>query len=148
MCTKNLYVREPESKPPTFYLAVGNGEVGDVIEASHGEATVLFGNGERIVYRTGVDGSEEGGRVRGFEVLTPAYAVTVHKFQGSEAAKVVVAFFTWKLDFATRNLLYTAITRAKEWAVVVSSRPQLAAAAQWAKTGNSRLAERVRELVQ
>ena len=53
------------------------------------------------------------------EELELAYAVTVHKSQGSEYRVVIMPVFNGPYMLFTRNLLYTAITRAKELAVLV-----------------------------
>ena len=51
--------------------------------------------------------------------LELAYAVTVHKSQGSEFDVVVMPMFETHRLLMTRNLLYTAITRAKSLVVLV-----------------------------
>lgn len=53
--------------------------------------------------------------------LEHAYAVTVHKSQGSEFDTVILPLFYGYSEFLTRNLLYTAITRAKRKMVVIGS---------------------------
>lgn len=56
------------------------------------------------------------------EQLTHAYAVTVHKAQGSEFPAVIVPVLTQHYVMLRRNLLYTAMTRAKKLLVLVGSR--------------------------
>ena len=51
--------------------------------------------------------------------LEPSFAVTVHKSQGSEFPVVVMPVFPGPEVLMTRNLLYTAVTRAKEMVVLV-----------------------------
>ncbi|MCL2197346.1 MAG: ATP-dependent RecD-like DNA helicase [Defluviitaleaceae bacterium] len=51
--------------------------------------------------------------------LELAYAVTVHKSQGSEYRAVIIPIFSGPPMLFTRNLLYTAVTRARELAVLV-----------------------------
>lgn len=51
--------------------------------------------------------------------LELAYAVTVHKSQGSEYPVVVIPIFRFSPKLLTRNLLYTAVTRAKELVIIV-----------------------------
>lgn len=53
--------------------------------------------------------------------LEPAYAVTVHKSQGSEFDAVVIPLFHQQPQLCYRNLLYTAVTRAKKLIVLVGS---------------------------
>ena len=48
-----------------------------------------------------------------------AYAVTVHKSQGSEFSAVVIPVFKGPAKLLSRNLLYTAITRARDLCVLV-----------------------------
>ncbi|NTV89044.1 MAG: ATP-binding domain-containing protein, partial [Clostridiales bacterium] len=51
--------------------------------------------------------------------LEPAFAVTIHKSQGSEFPVVILPVFSGPPVLMTRNLLYTAVTRARELVVVV-----------------------------
>jgi exodeoxyribonuclease V alpha subunit len=53
--------------------------------------------------------------------LIPAYCVTVHRAQGSEARAVVIALTSSHFPMLRRNLLYTAITRGKDLVVLVTS---------------------------
>ena len=53
--------------------------------------------------------------------LEPAYAVTVHKSQGSEYRAVILALSDVPPTLLARGVLYTAITRAKELFIVVGS---------------------------
>ncbi len=69
--------------------------------------------------------------------LVPAYAVSVHKAQGSEYPAVVLTLLTQHYLMLQRNLLYTAITRAKRLCVIVGSRRALAMAVK-----NNKVAER------
>jgi len=55
------------------------------------------------------------------EELDLAYATTVHKSQGSEFKVVVLPIFEGASRLMTKNLLYTAITRARELLVLVGS---------------------------
>jgi exodeoxyribonuclease V alpha subunit len=69
--------------------------------------------------------------------LIHAYAVSVHKSQGSEYRAVVLPMLTQHYVMLQRNLLYTAVTRAKELVVLVGNRRALAIA-----VGNDRIGER------
>jgi exodeoxyribonuclease V alpha subunit len=60
--------------------------------------------------------------------LVHAYAVSVHKSQGSEYRAVVVPVLTQHYVMLQRNLLYTAVTRAQELAVLVGTRRAIAIA--------------------
>ncbi|MBS3792730.1 ATP-binding domain-containing protein [Candidatus Bipolaricaulota bacterium] len=54
--------------------------------------------------------------------LVLAYAVTIHKSQGSEYPVVVIPLLTKQYMMLQRNLLYTALTRAEELAVIVGTK--------------------------
>jgi exodeoxyribonuclease V alpha subunit len=69
--------------------------------------------------------------------LIHAYAVSVHKSQGSEYRVVVVPVLTQHYVMLQRNLLYTAVTRAKELVVLVGSRRAMAIAVR-----NNRIVDR------
>lgn len=53
--------------------------------------------------------------------LEPAYAITVHKSQGCEFPAVIIPLCKTPAKLRYRNLLYTAVTRAKECAIIVGS---------------------------
>ena len=55
------------------------------------------------------------------EELEPAYAVTIHKSQGSEYPAVVLPLLGGPMMLFNRNLLYTAVTRARKCVVIVGS---------------------------
>ena len=59
------------------------------------------------------------------EELEPAYAVTVHKSQGSEFKAVILMVSEGSDLLFTRNLLYTAMTRAKQLLILVGSPARL-----------------------
>ena len=63
------------------------------------------------------------------ENLTLAYAITVHKSQGSEYPAVVLPLHSCYFGMLQRNLLYTAITRARKFAVIVGEQRAVARAA-------------------
>jgi len=89
---------------------VFNGDMGIIesIDEDGGSLTVLFDDNRQVVY----DFTQ-------LEELELAYAVTVHKSQGSEYRAVVMPVFSGPPMLLTRNLLYTAVTRAKELCVLV-----------------------------
>ena len=66
--------------------------------------------------------------------LVLAYAVSVHKAQGSEYPCVVIPLLTQHYILLQRNLLYTAITRGKRLVIVVGSKKALAIAVKNDKT--------------
>jgi len=66
--------------------------------------------------------------------LTLAYAISVHKSQGSEYAAVVIALTTAHFPLLQRNLLYTAMTRGKRLVIIVGSSKALETALNNNKT--------------
>jgi len=73
--------------------------------------------------------------------ITPAYAISVHKSQGSEYRAVVLPLTTQHYMMLQRNLLYTAITRARELVVIVGTVKALGIAVR-----NNRVSERYTSL--
>jgi exodeoxyribonuclease V alpha subunit len=67
--------------------------------------------------------------------LAHAYAVTIHRSQGSEYPCVVVPLTTSAWMMLQRNLLYTAVTRAKRLVVLVGSRRALGQAVRSVSAG-------------
>jgi exodeoxyribonuclease V alpha subunit len=104
---------------------VYNGDIGFVyaIDPVDQNLTVDF-DGRAVVY----DWSEA-------DQLIHAYAVSVHKAQGSEFPAVVIPLVTQHYLMLQRNLLYTAITRAKKLAVLVGSARAIGAAVRTASAG-------------
>jgi len=98
---------------------VFNGSVGQVtaISLEDQELRVLLDEDEEVGY--GFDELDE---------LTHAYAVSIHRSQGSEYPCVVVPVTTSAWLMLQRNLLYTAVTRARRIVVLVGSRRALAKA--------------------
>jgi exodeoxyribonuclease V alpha subunit len=115
---------------------VFNGDVGKVVGArSDDESVVVSFEGEEITY-----GLDEVGQ------LSLAYALSVHKAQGSEYPAVVLSLLGEHAAMLQRNLLYTAITRARRFAVIVGSRAALKTAVKRAdsRTRFTGLAERLK----
>ena len=96
---------------------VFNGDIGYItrIEPETHEVTVTFDDGKICKY-TQADLFQ----------ITLAYAITIHKSQGSEFDCVVIPLDPGAPIIITRNLLYTAITRAKKAVVLVGSKQMLA----------------------
>ncbi len=67
--------------------------------------------------------------------LEPAYAMTVHKSQGSEYRAVVLAVWNSSAYLLNRSVLYTAITRARELLIIVGREETVAVMTQNAKVG-------------
>ncbi len=97
---------------------VFNGDVGRIYSFDFAYQTmVVTFEGRRVEY----DWSE-------VPELTHAYAISVHRAQGSEYPAVVVPMVTQHYLLLQRNLLYTAITRAEQLVVLVGSRKAIAIA--------------------
>jgi exodeoxyribonuclease V alpha subunit len=81
--------------------------------------------------------------------LLHAYAISIHKAQGSEFPVVIIPLLTQHYRMLQRNLLYTAVTRAKKLVVLVGSRQAIATAVrnQQVRQRNTRLAQRMRALL-
>jgi exodeoxyribonuclease V alpha subunit len=60
--------------------------------------------------------------------LELAYAITIHKSQGSEFGAVIMPVLTQHFKMLFRNLIYTGLTRARQLAVLVGTRKALAMA--------------------
>ncbi|HEX6861490.1 MAG TPA: AAA family ATPase, partial [Thermoanaerobaculia bacterium] len=95
--------------------------------------------------RVTIDGREVVYEPSMLDELTLAYACTIHKSQGSEYPCVIVPLHTQHYLMLQRNLLYTALTRAKKLAILVGEPRALAAAVnnRRVKTRFTRLAERL-----
>ncbi|MBF0413353.1 MAG: ATP-dependent RecD-like DNA helicase [Desulfamplus sp.] len=91
---------------------VFNGDIGVVNEVVKSENRIVVDYDGRLVDYDILELDE----------LTLAYAVSVHKSQGSEYSAVVIALTTMHYPLLQRNLLYTAITRGKELVIIVGSR--------------------------
>lgn len=94
---------------------VFNGDVGHVLHADpeSGEVVVAFDD-RRVAYL-----SDE------VDQLTLAYAITIHKSQGSEYPAVIIPVHTQHWIMLQRNLLYTAVTRARRLVCLVGTRRAL-----------------------
>ena len=90
--------------------SIFNGDMGTVrgINAFAQEAEIEFDGGRWVAYPFAM-----------FEELEHAYAVTVHKSQGSEYPAVILPLLSGPPVLMTRNLLYTAVTRAKSLVILI-----------------------------
>ena len=96
---------------------VFNGDIGYIkhIEPETHEVTIKFDDGKLCKYSN-----------TDLYQISLAYAITIHKSQGSEFDCVVIPLVPGAPIIVTRNLLYTAITRAKKTVVLVGSKQILA----------------------
>ncbi len=103
---------------------VFNGDVGRIARVNTEEQEVVVRmDGRAVSY----DFSE-------LDELAHAYAISVHKSQGSEYPAVVVPLLTQHYMMLQRNLLYTAVTRGKKLVILVGSKKALAIAVKNDKT--------------
>ncbi|WP_202931095.1 SF1B family DNA helicase RecD2 [Aminipila terrae] len=107
---------------------VFNGDVGfiDHIDKEFNEVVVVFDDNKYVTY----DAAQ-------LDELELAYAVTVHKSQGSEFPIVIMPVSWFPPVLATRNLLYTAVTRGKQAVVLVGSMNKM-----YAMVENNRIMDR------
>ncbi|MCM1289562.1 MAG: ATP-dependent RecD-like DNA helicase [Corallococcus sp.] len=96
---------------------VFNGDIGVVqrVDRGNGVLEVLFDDNRLATYAQ-----------QDFSDLQLAYAITIHKSQGSEFEVVVVPLVSGPPGIINKNLLYTAMTRAKRAVVLVGSKKVLA----------------------
>lgn len=95
-----------------------NGDIGGVesVDQAERKLTVLFGK-QSIEYES----SE-------LDELVLAYAISIHKSQGSEYPAVIVPLFTQHFMLLQRNLVYTAITRAQKLCILIGQARAIAMA--------------------
>lgn len=109
MVIKNLYEQD-----------VFNGECGVLMEIEQ--------HGKQVEINAEIDGREVGFDKKDLKHLTLSYAITVHKSQGSEFPIVVISMDQAHGYFWSRNLLYTAVTRASRAVYLVGEQPVFARA--------------------
>jgi exodeoxyribonuclease V alpha subunit len=102
-----------------YTLQVFNGEIGQVVAIDQEEQQVIvrFADGREVIYEY-ADLNE----------LALAFAVTIHKAQGSEFPAVVLPIHTQHYPMLSRNLLYTGLTRARRAVVLIGSKKAIALA--------------------
>lgn len=116
MQISNNYEQEWTKYENGFYeegLGVFNGDIGTIefIDISTQEVVVNFDDGRTTRYNKS-----------NLNELVLAYAITIHKSQGSEFDIVVMPAILGANSILTRNLLYTAVTRAKKCVVIVGTK--------------------------
>jgi exodeoxyribonuclease V alpha subunit len=105
-----------------------------VFNGTLGVVTGLDVEEQKLTVRTDED-EEVGYEFSELDELTHAYAVTIHRSQGSEYPCVVIPITTSAWMMLQRNLLYTAVTRAKKLVVLVGSAKAIGQAVRTASTG-------------
>jgi len=97
---------------------VFNGDIGRIVGIDEEEQVLAIEFEGRVIPYVFMD----------LDQVIPAYAITVHKSQGSEYPAVVIPLTTQHYLMLQRNLLYTALTRARRLAVIVGTKKALAIA--------------------
>lgn len=97
---------------------VFNGDVGRIVEIDEQEEEIvaLF-DGQEVVYN-----------FTEMDELILAYAVSVHKYQGSECPVILMPIHTSHFKLLVKNLVYTGITRGKKLVILVGSKRAIAIA--------------------
>jgi len=88
---------------------VFNGDMGKIIDVDHAEQKVMVTFGDRDLEYDFAELNE----------LVLSYAVSIHKSQGSEFPVVIIPLFMQHFILLQRNLIYTAITRAKKMCILI-----------------------------
>jgi exodeoxyribonuclease V alpha subunit len=103
-----------------YDLGVFNGDIGKIVQIDNQALTCMvsfFPDNRTVAYQR--DDIVE---------LDLAYAITIHKSQGSEFEVVIIPVLTQHFKMLFRNLLYTGLTRARRLAVLVGTRKAMAMA--------------------
>lgn len=115
--TVNNYQMEWLSPDGLSGTGVFNGDIGYIIEVNKSAPSlkVEFDDGKIATYKQ-----------ENLDEIALAYAISIHKSQGSEFPAVIIMVSGGNPFLMTRNLLYTAITRAKQIVVIEGSKESLA----------------------
>ena len=139
MQIKNNYKLEYRKKDGTTGKGVFNGETGQVaaVYPEEKRLTVCYDDDRWVEYP-----------YVQLDEIELAYAVTVHKSQGSEFQRVIIPMSWFPPALATRNLIYTAITRGKQKVMIVGRGDYLNAMVDNVEVGkrNTGLAARIRNM--
>ncbi|MDG5813536.1 ATP-dependent RecD-like DNA helicase [Chitinispirillales bacterium ANBcel5] len=92
-----------------YDLGVFNGDIGKICAVTEDAVTVDF-QGNTVIYESG-----------NLDELTLAYCISIHKSQGCEFKAVIIPVSTQHYVMLQRNLIYTAITRARELCVLIGT---------------------------
>ena len=113
-----------------YQKLVFNGDIGRIRSIDIEEQQLLVQFDEPVLYE-----------FHELDELVPAYAISVHKAQGSEYPAVVMPVTMQHYLLLQRNLLYTAVTRAKQLVVLIGAPKAL-----WIAVRNAKVAERYTSL--
>jgi exodeoxyribonuclease V alpha subunit len=93
-----------------YDFGVFNGDIGKVVEINDDQGLCVDFDGNRVQYES-----------RELDELVAAYCISIHKSQGCEFKAVIIPVSTQHYIMLQRNLIYTALTRAKQLCVFVGS---------------------------
>lgn len=116
----NNYDREWEKLSkigyPTYGAGVFNGDMGYIVDINKeiSEVYVMFEDGRRACYSYAE-----------LDEIVLAYAITIHKSQGSEFPAVIIPIMGGSPLLMNKNLLYTAVTRAKKMVVLIGKQSNI-----------------------
>ncbi len=93
-----------------YDLGVFNGDIGRVVEINDDQGLCIDFDGNRVEYKR-----------KELDELVAAYCISIHKSQGCEFKAVIIPVSTQHYIMLQRNLIYTALTRAKQLCVFVGT---------------------------
>ena len=112
---------------------VFNGDIGIIEDINSSDRSLHIRFDQRLViYESGE-----------YDELVLAYAISIHKSQGSEFPAVIIPLFMQHFTLLQRNLVYTAVTRAKKLCIIIGQTKALAMAIK-----NNKSVERITFLKQ
>ncbi|NTV17570.1 MAG: ATP-binding domain-containing protein, partial [Chlorobiaceae bacterium] len=107
---------------------VFNGDIGRIAAVDEEESALRVEyDGREVLYESGE-----------LDEIALAYAITIHKSQGSEYPAVVIPLSMQHYTLLERNLIYTAVTRAKKLVMIIGDPKAISMA-----VGNKRSSERM-----
>lgn len=108
-----IWTVDVDGRPHEEGEGIFNGDFGFIktIDDDEGVVTVLFDDDREVEFE-----------LKQMDDLRLAYATTIHKSQGSEFPAVIIPLFSGPPMLLTRNLLYTAVTRARDLVVLVGEK--------------------------
>ena len=113
-----MVLKNEQSATKELAERLSNGDVGVVCQTDVGSEAYFLPGGDSPRHRP----------LLVIDVATPAWSFTIHMSQGSEYERVIVSLPASTNRILTKELLYTAVTRAKHEVVIVGSDEVLAAA--------------------
>lgn len=122
---------------------ISNGDIGVI------ESVFTNDDDEKFAVIRFSDGTEKQYAEDALDIILLAYALTIHKSQGSEYSTVIIPVLMRYYHMLKRNLIYTAITRAKKKVILIGEKRALMAGIHQNDSSkrNSLLAERLKQYV-